>query len=160
MQLLYHISMFAVLASTLSSAAKQNPNAPKQIGKDGALMTAGQCQIGQHYCFGAIIGNLSMSHLNCILPSLFSNTCPYLTVSTDTPQKWPNKTFLASTATRSTKATGRAATDTRDTWLCLIAGTDRERGRACLNVRDQRHTSGLGGARARARYVLEELVIG
>lgn len=59
MQLLYHILMFTVLASALPSAGKQNTTSAQQFGKDGALMAAGQCRIGQHYCYGEIVGDLS-----------------------------------------------------------------------------------------------------
>ncbi|KAF2621623.1 hypothetical protein BU25DRAFT_495671 [Macroventuria anomochaeta] len=58
MQLIYNILTFAVLTSALPPSGKQNPNHPQQIGRDGALMTAGQCHNGQHYCFSAIIDDL------------------------------------------------------------------------------------------------------
>ncbi|KAJ4364822.1 hypothetical protein N0V95_000666 [Ascochyta clinopodiicola] len=61
MRLLLHILTFAVFTSAVPSAEKHDSSGPQQIGKDGALTTAGQCNIGQRYCFGAIVGDLNVA---------------------------------------------------------------------------------------------------
>ena len=66
---LYSILALAVFASAYpSSSTKQDSSHPQQVGRDGALMTAGQCQVGQHYCYSQIVDDLS-TFLNHLLPS-------------------------------------------------------------------------------------------
>ncbi|KZM26038.1 uncharacterized protein EKO05_0005859 [Ascochyta rabiei] len=61
MQFLFRMLTFAVFALALPSAEKQDSSGSQQIGKGGALVTAGQCKIGQRYCFGAIVGDLNVT---------------------------------------------------------------------------------------------------
>lgn len=63
MQLFHSILTFAAVAAALPSSTLDT-KLPQLIGKDGALMKSGHCQIGQHYCFSQIVGDLST-------PSLF-----------------------------------------------------------------------------------------
>lgn len=82
MQLLYHILTFAILASALPSAGKQDPDGFKDIGKEGAPMTASQCNISQRYCYSEIVGDLSMfSASACICSSP-----PHYSLTTKTAQ--------------------------------------------------------------------------
>lgn len=60
MQLIYNILTLAVLACAFPSPEKQGLDLSREIGADGALRTAAQCQTGQHYCFSAIVDDLSM----------------------------------------------------------------------------------------------------
>lgn len=83
MQLIYNILTFTVLASAFpSSPAKQKTSHPQRLGRDGALMAAGQCQIGQHYCFSAIVDDLSMSSLTPISSFYTALLFPHPHVST------------------------------------------------------------------------------
>ncbi|XPS92320.1 hypothetical protein M3J09_001719 [Ascochyta lentis] len=163
MQLTYHILAFAVFASALPSAEKQDPSNSQQIGKDGALMAAGQCKIGQRYCFGAIVGDLSTS---CLILTVRSTAGPFVvctplsSASTNAPQGSLNRISSTSIATRSTRTTGRAATGARGRGLCQTAGTGLGRRKAYSSVRGRRHTSGWGGVMARARIAQEGLVAG
>lgn len=58
MQLMYSILSFAALAGALPSG-NQDSQQSQLIGIEGALVTSGQCHIGQHYCFSQIIDELS-----------------------------------------------------------------------------------------------------
>lgn len=60
MRLIHTIFMFAVITVALPSST-QDSNAPQLDGIDGALMTSGQCHLGQHYCFSQIVGDLGIS---------------------------------------------------------------------------------------------------
>ena len=59
MQLIYGILALVAVASALPSSASEDPSRPLEIGTDGALRAAAQCSVGTHYCFSAIIDDLS-----------------------------------------------------------------------------------------------------
>lgn len=65
MHIIHSLLMFAVVAAALPSYA-QDSYQPRLVGSDGALMTSGQCNRGQHYCFSQIIGDLSMSFTSSV----------------------------------------------------------------------------------------------
>lgn len=63
MKLIYSILTLAAATSAHPSptSEEQIHNGPREIGIDGAVRPAAQCSVGQHYCFSAIIDDLSMS---------------------------------------------------------------------------------------------------
>ncbi|KAH6633421.1 hypothetical protein C7974DRAFT_171021 [Boeremia exigua] len=61
MQLIYNTLTLTTLAFALPSQEQRELIHTREIGANGALMAAAQCDIGQHYCFGAIIDDLKVA---------------------------------------------------------------------------------------------------